>query len=272
MHLRTFLSPLAVFDRLRFLARCLHDREVVEWFLDDPEFARRVYHSGEPLKAYVHWLAGDDHLVQELYQARDQLKSYFACKWDLAKMAFQEGTIFPEEQPLLRKLVEASNSLPGPIIEIGTLFGSTTTLLALWKSPHKKIVTVDNYSWNPWQLSPVVHRNLTAQALGYLSAKGEVDMVCQDKQAFYDTYRGEPPALVFLDADHSYEATKADIQWAKRVGAAIICGHDYASHCPGVGRAVEEEGGTQYHSHTVWALKTAHWQHCPEEKRPKLAA
>lgn len=211
-------------------------------------------------------------LLARCYQARDALKIYFQCKWDLTKMAFQEGTIFPEEQPLLRSLVEAASSVPGPIVEIGTLFGSTTTLLALWKSPDKKIITVDNYSWNPWQLNPTVHRNLTGQVLGYLSAKGEVYVVCQDKQVFYDTYCGEPPALVFLDADHSYEATKADIQWAKRVGAAIICGHDYASHCPGVGRAVEEEGGAEYHSHTVWALKTAFWQRCAKEKRPRLAA
>jgi predicted O-methyltransferase YrrM len=272
MRLKTFLSPFTILDRLRFLSRCLRERQFVDWLLDDPEFARRFYRSGETLKNYVNWLLRDERRTEELYLARHVLKAYFESKWDLAKMAFQEGTIFPEEQPLLRRLVEASNSLPGPIVEIGTLFGSTTTLLALWKSADKKIITVDNYSWNPWQLSPVVHRNLTAQVLGYLAAKGEVELVCQDKLAFYETYRGEPPAIVFLDADHSYEATKADIQWAKRVGAAIICGHDYASHCPGVGRAVEEEGGTAHHAHSVWALNTPYWQRSAEEKRPKLAA
>jgi hypothetical protein len=264
MHIKTLFSPFTVLDRLRFLARCVRNRGFVEWFLDDPEFPRRLYYSGPNLKAYVQWLAGEERLVEELYHGRHQLKDYFLCRWELSRMTFEEATIFPEEQLLLRRLVEASNSLPGPIIEIGTLFGSTTTLLAMWKSPRKKIVTVDNYSWNPWQVSAVVHRNLTAQVLRYLSATGTVDIICQDKQTFYDSYRGEPPALVFLDADHSYEGTKADIQWAKQIGAAIICGHDFASHCPGVCRAVEEEGGTEYHSHTVWALKTPYLQRSSE--------
>ncbi|HEV3339174.1 MAG TPA: hypothetical protein VG125_02420 [Pirellulales bacterium] len=94
MHLRTLLSPFAVLNRLRFLARCLRHRQVVEWFLDDPEFPRRLHDSGKRLKAYVKWLAGDERLVEELYQARHQLKNYFACRWDLSRMAFQEATIF----------------------------------------------------------------------------------------------------------------------------------------------------------------------------------
>lgn len=230
-------SPFIIAQKMRFVARCLRNRETVSWLLDDPRFAT------------------------ELYNARQDVRSYLVSKWDLTKMAFNEGTIFAEEQPLLRELVTIANSLPGPIIEVGTLFGSTTTLLALWKSQSKKIITVDNYSWNPWKLSPLVHRTLTAQVLHYLSEKGEVQVVCQDKQEFFDTYRGESPALVFLDADHSYEATKADIKWAKRIGASIISGHDYfGDHCPGVGQAVEEEGGAIRHLHGLWALNTEYWQ------------
>ena len=62
--------------------------------------------------------------------------------------------------------------------------------------------------------------------------------------------------MVFLDADHGYEATKADIAWAQKVGAAIISGHDYGDHCPGVGRAVEEAGGAACHAGGVWALRS----------------
>jgi predicted metal-dependent enzyme (double-stranded beta helix superfamily) len=272
MRLRTLLSASTIADRLRFIGRCLRHRELVDSLLREDRRSQRLDEAPETINTYLDWLLDDPRFAQDLYQARDSLKTYFACKWDLTGMAFQEGTIFPEEQPLLRELVEASNALPGPIIEIGTLFGSTTTLLALWKAPQKKIVTVDNYSWNPWQISPLVHRRLTQQMLHYLAANGEVEIVCQDKQAFYADYRGEAPSLVFLDADHSYEATKTDIQWAKSVGAAIICGHDYAEHCPGVGRAVEEEGGTSRHLHTVWSLNTAYWQQCLAEPRLRLAA
>jgi len=46
--------------------------------------------------------------------------------------------------------------------------------------------------------------------------------------------------LVFIDADHSYEAVRADIQaWLPLVRrGGILCGHDY--HWPGVRQAVEE--------------------------------
>jgi predicted O-methyltransferase YrrM len=272
MHLRTLLSPSAVFDRLRFIARCLQHRGLLDPMLADRGRAQRLDDLRERINTYLDWLLEDPRFAEDLYQARASLRAYFRSKWDLTGMAFQEGTLFPQEQPLLRELVKASNSLPGPIIEIGTLFGGTTTLLALWKSPDKKIVTVDNYSWNPWQLSSPVHRRLTNQVLQYLSTRGEVEIICQDKQAFYDAYCGDPPALVFLDADHSYEATKADIQWAKSVGAAIICGHDYADHCPGVGRAVEEEGGASHRAHSVWSLNTAYWRQCATETRSRLAA
>jgi len=48
--------------------------------------------------------------------------------------------------------------------------------------------------------------------------------------------------LVFIDADHSYEATKADlVAWAPKVKASgILSGHDYNSDFPGVVRAVRE--------------------------------
>ena len=275
MRLSTLFSPSAVADRIRFAARCFRQRGALQWVVDDAELARELHAARAAVKNYcrnrelLDWIVDDRRFAEELYAARDRVKTYFVSKWDLTKIAFNEGTIFEEEQPLLRELVEAANSLPGPIVEIGTLFGSTTTLLALWKSPRKRIITVDNYSWNPWDLSPSVHRALTHQVLHYLTAKGEVEVVSQDKQEFFDRYSGEPPALVFLDADHRYEATKTDIRWAKRVGAAIICGHDYADHCPGVGRAVEEEGGTARHSHGLWALNTFYWQQprveCPRE-------
>jgi len=34
------------------------------------------------------------------------------------------------------------------------------------------------------------------------------------------------PAMVFVDAVHDYPETKKDIEWAQKVGARIIAGHD----------------------------------------------
>ena len=65
-----------------------------------------------------------------------------------------------------------------------------------------------------------------------------------DTGSFYRSYSGPPPALFFCDANHAYEAVKADLEWARRVGTSIICGDDYdpAQH-QGVVRAVDEMGG-----------------------------
>lgn len=231
------LRPHRLLSRIRYLRECLSHQQAVEEYLKDHEF-----------------------FVQCAAQ-REELRAAFRNRLQLQSLQVDEGTmLFPIELRLLQELVERSNALPGPIIEVGTLFGYTTSRLALWKAADKKVITVDNYSWNPWNVSSDVHQSLTRRFLHYLDASGQVEIRCMDKNDFFASYRGEPPALVFIDADHSYEATKADIVWAHHIGAAIIAGHDYASHCPGVGRAVDDMGGAARHAGGVWALNTGYWK------------
>jgi hypothetical protein len=59
---------------------------------------------------------------------------------------------------------------------------------------------------------------------------------------------------VFLDAIHTYEETAADIAWAKKVNASIICGHDYYDVFPGVIQAVDEVGGPKCLAGTLWRI------------------
>ena len=155
---------------------------------------------------------------------------------------------------LLEELVRESSRFEGPIIEIGTLFGVSTTLMALWKQPAQRIIAVDAFAWNPWGLTPEEHQDLTTQFLYYLTHTGQVELVAMDKDEFYRTYSGSPPAMVFLDAIHTYEETAKDIAWAKRAGARIICGHDYSSDWPGVIQAVDELGGSPRLRGSVWCL------------------
>ena len=131
-----------------------------------------------------------------------------------------------------------------PILEIGTLFGYSTRIIALSKDPAQPLITVDNYSWNPLGISPEIHFKATRGALAEAIEHFSVTQLKLSKDTFYAEYDQPPPALFFCDADHSYEATKADLAWAKRVGADIICGHDYdpVRH-KGVTRAVDEFGG-----------------------------
>src|SRR3954470_11099054 len=72
-----------------------------------------------------------------------------------------QATVEPDGVPLVQRLVRQSCQHHGPIIEVGTLLGVTTTTMAIAKAPHQKIITVDLYCWNPWGLPPNVHEALT---------------------------------------------------------------------------------------------------------------
>jgi hypothetical protein len=110
------------------------------------------------------------------------------------------------------------------------------------------------FYWNPWGLTSEQHRDITTQMLYYLTQTNHVELVVSCKNAFYETYRGEPPALVFLDAMHDYPETAKDIAWARSAGAQIISGHDYSTEFPGVIEAVDEAGGPAQLVGSVWRL------------------
>lgn len=168
-----------------------------------------------------------------------------------------EYTLSDAEYRLLRELVEESAQHHGPIIEIGTLLGLTATRMALWKQPAQKIIAVDNFCWNGWGLTPEQHYQAARHMLYYLTETGHVELQRIDKQEFFDTYDGPAPSLVFLDAWHTYEETKKDIDWALSVGAKIVSGHDYSHELwPGVVQAVDESGGAARLADSVWALPT----------------
>lgn len=166
----------------------------------------------------------------------------------------QQATVESEAIAFIQLLVRNSRRHPGPIIEIGTLLGITTTNMALAKAPDQRIITVDNYCWNPWGLTPDVHASLTATVLHFLIQTGQVEQVRMDKNEFFRTYRGPAPSLVFLDAVHDYPETKKDIEWARQVGAPMIAGHDYCDQFPGVKQVVDEFGGPREQCASVWLL------------------
>ncbi len=167
---------------------------------------------------------------------------------------FAASSLVPPEPTLLRELVAGTSSLSGPIVEIGTLVGLTTTQMAIADWGQRNIITVNNYCWNPWGLSVEEHRDLAAKILAYLSATGRVQIVDQDKNEFFISYRGPAPSLVFLDAIHDYPETRKDIVWARAVGASVIAGHDYAEAFPGVIQAVDEAGGARRLAGSLWVL------------------
>lgn len=64
------------------------------------------------------------------------------------------------------------------------------------------------------------------------------------------------PHLVFIDADHSYEAVKMDIAaWFPLLEyGGILCGHDYGAQWPGVVKAVDERFPERMVQEYIWSV------------------
>lgn len=174
-------------------------------------------------------------------------------KWITEALTLPLGQISLGEARALGQLV-AGLTEPGPIVEVGTLFGWSTRVMVLFKDPQRELITVDSYVWNPLLLPAEQHARATGAALQDAVDHHRVRVVRQDKAEFYETYAGPAPALVFLDAIHSYEETRKDIEWARRVRAGAICLHDYSPAHPGVMQAVDEAGGPRTRSESLVVL------------------
>lgn len=165
-----------------------------------------------------------------------------------------KGAVADNEVPLLQELVRLAESVPGPIVELGTLFGFSTQSIAVAKSPEKPLITVDNFGWNPIGISSAHHRELTLGNLRYLFERCNTSIFEGTSGEFFKTYKKERPSMVFIDVDHRYEGVLADIKNARELNIPIIVGHDYSEGWPGVMRAVQESFGSPHRlMGTLWA-------------------
>ena len=129
------------------------------------------------------------------------------------------------------------------VVEVGTLFGLTAREIA-GRIANGRVIAVDNFSWNPLGLPAAVHEDFTRRILrGSNVALWKMDSA---------TFREKAKELgridmIFFDADHRYDAVKAELLWAKAFGIPQICGHDYGNPNPrfGVTRAVNEVFGKE---------------------------
>ena len=153
------------------------------------------------------------------------------------------GHISLDEARFLASLVNQTDPSE-PIIEIGTLFGFSTIVLAMAKAKSQRLLTVDKYIWNPLGISSQAHELATRAVLRDACTHHNVEIIRQDKDVFYKNYQNQRPGLFFCDANHGYRETLEDLTWARAVGARIICGHDYdPKEFPEVVRAVRELDG-----------------------------
>ncbi len=137
----------------------------------------------------------------------------------------------------------ATEDVGKTVVEVGTLFGLTAREIA-GRIVNGRVIAVDNFTWNPFGLPAAVHEDFTRRIL----RGSNVEVWKMDSAAFREKAKGLGRIdLIFFDADHRYEAVKAELLWAKSIGIPQICGHDYGNPNPlfGVTRAVNEVFGKE---------------------------
>jgi predicted O-methyltransferase YrrM len=160
----------------------------------------------------------------------------------------------------LAKAVNVSHS-NGIIIEIGALFGLSTQAI-LEGGKNLKVVTIDNFTWNPVGLTPERHEQMLRSNLSYFIREARLEIFKGSSSEYLkNRYSGEKVAMVFIDADHSYEGVLKDINLAESVDAKIVSGDDYSF--PGVKRAVEERySGFVRHAGDMWWVDRSELRKC----------
>jgi predicted O-methyltransferase YrrM len=145
-----------------------------------------------------------------------------------------EGWITEAERIALMKYASRSTK----ILEFGSWRGKSTVAMAL-ANPDALVVSVDPHDTMGGQLMPSWSSFLASIANRDIKNIAVFRMLSTD----FWTLGLEGFDMVFIDADHSYEAVKADIGIAMDLVAdgAVFAFHDYkeASY-PGVQKAIEE--------------------------------
>ncbi len=130
-------------------------------------------------------------------------------------------------------------------VEVGVHRGDyAKKILAAW---HGRLVLVDSYrevgpDYPESQLDGERKEHLWEVANG-IGRDERCMVIVADSEKSSGLFDNESLAFVYIDADHTYEAVKRDIElwWPKvRLHDGILAGHDYESYHSGVKRAVDE--------------------------------
>jgi hypothetical protein len=139
------------------------------------------------------------------------------------------------------------------IVEIGSWQGrSTHALLSGCRGP---VVAVDK--WDSELMAPYGDV-VAARKAFWANVKGFSNLIVMEMDSIQaaTAYRGDSLDMAFIDADHRYDAIKADIlAWMPKI-RKLICGHDHGCGWPGVDQAVKEIFGEKAKSYgALWYVE-----------------
>lgn len=143
-------------------------------------------------------------------------------------------------------LVEPISKLQGDLIgvEVGVCNGVTSELFAQQIPNITKLYAVDNYpafvDWDGTRVTEDRQAETMRRCQERLAKYPNVEFVYKSSVEFGETLFDESIDFVFVDGDHSYEATLKDLQtyWPKVKTGGVFAGHDI--NLVSVTKALEE--------------------------------
>jgi predicted O-methyltransferase YrrM len=165
---------------------------------------------------------------------------------------FVENWFTDESCARLAELVRQVEDIPGRIVELGSWEGRST--LAIADATHRPIDAVDTWRGarsDGYQQKQVKTRDVFAQWSANLAGHPHVTPYRMDWRRYMNA--SDPVALVFIDADHTYDEVTAQISAFMPLMSpgGIICGDDYPM--VQVWTAVRDRLGTVSVEGPVWS-------------------
>lgn len=139
-----------------------------------------------------------------------------------------------EEHISGRGLVPYLQELDGELVgcEIGVCHGFTTEYFLKNVPTIEKIYAIDHYpsfvDWDGTRLTEERQEETKRRCAERLSIYGGVELIYDTSTNFVSNLEDESLDFLFIDGDHSYESTLADIQnyWPKVKKGGLFAGHD----------------------------------------------
>lgn len=131
-------------------------------------------------------------------------------------------------------------------LEVGTLFGFNL-INQLLRYPTMKAIVVENFTWNPYKLSPKQHELILLFLLKHFKVDKQVQI--------YNSLELIPNNLkidfIFIDWSHEYNETKKELIWAIEKAPKVLMGDDYRKW-EGVTKAVDELVSSKSLKGKIW--------------------
>lgn len=178
-------------------------------------------------------------------------------------------------------------------VEVGSFIGESARVIANAAQGECVLTCVDTWGGSPNDASGKIADEIGGDRLFAAFRencadeieRGTIKPLRMDSLAASALFPNGTIDLAFIDANHDYEAVKADIEaWLPKVrDGGILCGHDYGPMAqaagkemfPGVRRAVDEAFGREVRHHigtSIWSIVVEHrvTEDAPQDNPPAV--